>query len=136
MRISDWSSDVCSSDLQADYETTLDSLFLGSYHFVFNDRNPLVGGEENLALRQAISLSIDREDINTSVYNGSRTTSTGIVHEGIPGWTEGICEFCAYDLDADKATYHELVDACNTHTGPSAVQCNPAAIQDPVGALP
>src|SRR3546814_16952127 len=121
MRISDWSSDVCSSDLQADYETTLDSLFLGSYHFVFNDRNPLVGGEENLALRQAISLSIDREDINTSVYNGSRTTSTGIVPEGIPGWTEGICEFCAYDLDAAKAKYQEWVEAGNTQARKSVV---------------
>src|SRR3546814_14436626 len=116
MRISDWSSDVCSSDLQADYETTLDSLFLGSYHFVFNDRNPLVGGEENLALRQAISLSIDREDINTSVYTGSRTTSTRIVPEGIPGWPEGLCEFCAHDLDAAQANTPERAAPAHTPT--------------------
>src|SRR3546814_20676076 len=114
--------------------TTLDSLFLGSYHFVFNDRIPLVGGEENLALRQAISLSIDREDINTSVYNGSRTTSTGIVPEGIPGWTEGICEVCAYDLDAAQAKYQEGVDAGKTPTAPIKGQFNPDTRPDPGAA--
>ncbi len=58
--------------------TTLDVNILGSYHFVINDRAPQIGGEENLKLRQAISAAIDREDINAAVYNGSRTTSTGI----------------------------------------------------------
>jgi ABC-type oligopeptide transport system substrate-binding subunit len=120
---------------EADYATTLESLYLGSYHWVFNDRNPLVGGENNLALRQAISLSIDREDINASVYNGSRTTSTGITPEGIPGWKEGICEFCAFDLDAAKAKYQEWLDAGNTQTEPIPVQFNADAGHEPVVAI-
>ena len=120
---------------EADYATTLESLYLGSYHWVFNDRNPLVGGEENLALRQAISLSIDREDINTSVYNGSRTTSTGITPEGIPGWQEGICEYCTFDLDAATAKYQEWLDAGNTQSEPIPVQFNADAGHEPVVAI-
>ena len=60
------------------YGTTLDVAILGSYHFVFNFRDPRVGGDENLLFRQAISQAIDREEINAAVYDGSRTTSTGI----------------------------------------------------------
>jgi len=120
---------------EADYATTLDSLFLGSYHFVFNDRNPLVGGEGNLALRQAISLSIDRAEINDAVYNGSRTLSTGVTPEGIPGWTEGICDYCGYDLDAAKAKYQEWLDAGNTQSEPIPVQFNADAGHEPVVAI-
>ncbi|MGK2948895.1 MAG: peptide ABC transporter substrate-binding protein [Acidimicrobiales bacterium] len=120
---------------QEDYATTLDSLYLGTYHWVFNDRDPLVGGEENLALRQAISLSIDREDINESVYNGSRTTSTGIVPEGIPGWQEGICEYCGFDLEAATAKYQEWLDAGNTQSEPIPVQFNADAGHEPVVAI-
>src|SRR3546814_6104809 len=42
---------------QADYETTLDSLFLGSYHFVFNDRNPLRSDEHTSELQSLMRIS-------------------------------------------------------------------------------
>ena len=43
---------------------------LGSYYFLFNDRDEIVGGEENLLLRQAISQAIDRDAINEAVFDG------------------------------------------------------------------
>ena len=58
---------------------------LGSYHYDFNFRNPLVGGDENLLFRQAISQAIDREEINQAVYDGSRTLPTGVTPPGIAG---------------------------------------------------
>ena len=52
------------SEAQENYGTTLDVAILGSYHYDFNFRDPLVGGDENLLFRQAISQAIDREEIN------------------------------------------------------------------------
>ena len=46
--------------------------------------DPRVGGDENLLLRQAISMAIDREAINQSVYNGLRTVSTGVTPQVFP----------------------------------------------------
>ena len=120
---------------EADYATTLETLFLGSYHYDFNDENPLVGGEENLALRQAISLSIDRDEINDAVYNGSRNVSTGITPKGIPGQLDGICEYCGFDLDAATAKYQEWLDAGNTQTEPIPVQFNADAGHEDVVAI-
>ena len=42
-------------DAQENWGTTLDVEILGTYYFDFNDRDPSIGGEENLLLRQAIS---------------------------------------------------------------------------------
>ena len=105
---------------------------LGSYHFEFNDRAPQVGGEANLKLRQAISAAIDREDINAAVYNGSRTTSTGITPPGIPGFKEGLCEYCAYDPEQAQALYDEWVAAGGALDGPLPIQFNADAGHEPV----
>jgi ABC-type oligopeptide transport system substrate-binding subunit len=69
------------------------------------------------------------------VYNGSRTNSTGITPEGIPGWKEGICEYCTFDLEAAEAKYQEWLDAGNTQTEPIPVQFNADAGHEPVVAI-
>ena len=84
-------------EAQSNWGNTLDVNIMGSYHYDVNFRDPRVGGDENLLLRQAISMAIDREAINEAVYNGSRTISTGITPPGIPGFAEGLCDYCAYD---------------------------------------
>jgi ABC-type oligopeptide transport system substrate-binding subunit len=119
-------------DVEGSWGNTLDVNILGSYHFVINDRAPIIGGEANLKLRQAISAAIDREDINAAVYNGSRTTSTGITPPGIPGFKEGICEFCAYDPDQAQALYDEWVAAGGVQDGPIPIQFNADAGHEPV----
>lgn len=123
------------ADAEANYNNTLDVSILGSYHWVINDRNPLVGGEENLKLRQAISMAIDREEINEAVYNGSRTASTGIVPPGIPGFKEGICEFCTYDEAGAKALFDEWTAEGNSLTEPIPLQFNADAGHEPVAAI-
>jgi oligopeptide transport system substrate-binding protein len=120
------------SDAEATYGTTLDVDILGSYHFVINDRDPRIGGDENLALRQAISLAIDREEINEAVYNGSRNTSTGIVPPGIPGFAEGICEYCAYDEAAAQEKFDEWTAAGGALDEPLPIQFNADAGHEPV----
>jgi len=123
------------SDAKETYGTTLDVDLLASYHFVINDRDPLIGGEENLLLRQAVSQAIDREEINEAVYNGSRATPTGITPPGIPGYEEGLCEFCAYDEAAAQASFDEWKEAGNTQTEPLPIQFNADAGHEPVVAI-
>ncbi len=123
------------TDAEANYGTTTGQNVLGSYHFVINDRDPRIGGEENLKLRQAISAAIDREDINESVYNGSRTTSTGIVPPGIPGWVEGICEYCAYDPEQAQTLFDEWVAEGGVQSEPIPIQFNADSGHEPVVAI-
>ena len=119
-------------EAQENWETTIDTPFLGAYYFMFNDRDERVGGPENLKLRQAISQAINREDINTDVYEGSRTTATGITPPGIPGFEEGLCEFCEYDAEAAEAAYQEWLDEGNELTEPLPIQFNADAGHEPV----
>jgi oligopeptide transport system substrate-binding protein len=119
-------------EARSTYETTLDVAILGSYYFDFNVDDPVLGGDENLLLRQAISQAIDREDINDAVYEGTRTNSTGLLPPGIPGFTEDQCEYCAYDPEAAEAAYQEWQDAGNELTEPIPIQFNIGAGHEPV----
>ena len=114
------------------YATTIDEPVLGVYYFQINDRDPRIGGPDNKLLRQAISQAIDREEINQAVYEGSRTTATGITPEGIPGFQADLCEFCAYDVDAAQAAYEEWQAAGNSLTEPLPIQFNADAGHEPV----
>src|SRR5918996_2804003 len=114
------------------YATTLDDPVLGIYFFGFNQENPIVGGEENKLLRQAISQAIDREEINDAVYEGTRTTATGITPPGIPGFEEGLCDYCAYDPEAAQEAYDEWQAAGNSLPEPLPIQLNADAGHEPV----
>ena len=120
------------AEAESTYGTTLDVDILGSYHFLFNERSELVGGDENLLLRQAISQAIDREEINQAVYDGSRNTSTGITPSGIPGFAEGICDYCAYDPEAAQAAFDEWTAAGNSQSEPIPIQFNRDSGHEPV----
>ena len=90
-------------EARSNWGTTLDMTVLGSYYYAFNFRDPRFGGEENLLLRQAISMAINRETINEAVYNGTRTLSTGVTPPGIPGFLENVCDYCTYDPEGAAA---------------------------------
>ena len=63
--------------------------------------DPLIGGDENMQLRQAISQAIDREEINDAVYNGTRTTShRHHACRASRASKKELCEYCAYDPEA------------------------------------
>jgi ABC-type transport system substrate-binding protein len=94
-------------EAQDTYETTIETPFLGAYYFQINQDDPRIGGPENKLLRQAISQAIDREEINGAVYEGTRVTATGIAPEGVPGWEEGLCDYCAYDPEAAEQAYED-----------------------------
>ena len=83
-----------------------------------------LGGDENLAVRQAISLAIDRERINDQIYDGARVSATGVTPPGIPGFTEGLCEYCAYDAEAAQQAFDDWTAEGNSLDEPIPIQFN------------
>lgn len=117
------------------WATTLDTKILGSYHWVISDNSAQLGGAKNLKLREAINQAINRDEINTTVYNGTRSTSTGVTPPGIPGYKAGLCSVCAYDVDKAKAAFAEWTAAGNTLTEPITLQFNAGAGHEPVAQI-
>ena len=98
-------------DAASKYNNTTKSAQIGSYFFDFGFADPVVGGEKNLKLRQAISMAIDRDEINNKVYDGVRNIPTGITPPGIPGFKADLCQYCKYDKDAAKKLFDEWTAA-------------------------
>lgn len=60
------------------------------------------------ALRQAISMAIDRETIIKQIFNGTRVPASGWVSPVVDGYKEGQCgEFCTFDEAKAKAKLQE-----------------------------
>lgn len=63
---------------------------------------------QDVRVRQAISMAIDRETINDVIYGGAYTPATAFTPAIEPGTPEGICgEYCEYDPEAAKALLDE-----------------------------
>jgi len=112
-------------DAMSKYPNTVKSPTMGSYFFDYGFNDPVLSGDKNLKLRQAISLAIDRDDINKKVYEGTRNISTGITPPGIPGFKRGLCKYCEYNPTEAKKLYDEWKAAGNSLTAPIKVQYNP-----------
>jgi oligopeptide transport system substrate-binding protein len=117
------------------YGNTLDVSILGSYHWVMNTEEGPIAGDENLKLRQAISAAINRDEINDAVYNGSRTTSTGVTPEGIPGFKADLCDYCTYDVEQAQGLFDEWKAEGNSLSEPIPLQFNADAGHEPVAAI-
>jgi ABC-type oligopeptide transport system substrate-binding subunit len=117
------------------YGHTAETDMIGSYFFSFDMNDPVVGGPNNKLLRQAISQAINREEINDAAYDGIRETATGITPKGIPGFKEGLCNYCAYDKDAAQKAFDDWKAAGNSLTAPIKIQFNTDAGQEPVAAI-
>lgn len=63
---------------------------------------------QNKELRQAISMSIDREAINEAIYGGLYAPANSLTAPNMNGDPAGICdELCSFDPDAAKAKLEE-----------------------------
>lgn len=114
-----------------EYGTTLDVELLNSYHFQINWEDPVLGGPENVELRRAMSLAINRDEINEVAYNGTQAVASGLVPPAIPGATDDLCDHCRYDPDAARAAFTAWQDAGNSLDGPITLQVNAGSDHEP-----
>ncbi|WP_231642851.1 ABC transporter substrate-binding protein [Nocardia sp. NRRL S-836] len=76
--------------------------------------------KDNVKLRQAISMAINREQITKTVLAGSYTPSDGWVSPGINGHRKGVCgEYCTYNPEKAKQLLKE-----SGFTGKLTIQSN------------
>ncbi|WUL64099.1 ABC transporter substrate-binding protein [Amycolatopsis sp. NBC_00345] len=103
-----------------------------------------VPGYDNLNLRKAISMAIDRTQITKTVMNDTYVPADGYISQGIPGYRPGVCEFCKFDpaqaktlfaqsgfkgkltiaSNADGGRKEPLVAACNSIKNVLGVECD------------
>jgi ABC-type transport system substrate-binding protein len=119
------------ADAQANHNNVI-SPALGTRYFEVKWDNPLIGGAENVKLREAIMLAINRQEISDAIYDGTNAVATSIIPPGIPGFTEGICEFCKYDPEGATAAFEEWKAAGNSQAEPLKIQLNADAGHEPV----
>lgn len=123
------------ADAMAKYGNTVKSPTMGVYYYGFGWKDPVLGGAKNAKLRQAISMAIDREQINKKVYEGTRALPTGIVPPGVPGFKKGICKYCSFDLAGAKAKFAEWKAEGNSLTGPITLDFNTGGSHEDVVAI-
>lgn len=63
---------------------------LSIQYYGFNWADPTVGGFANAKLRQAASLCINRDQINTTIFDNTRAIATGVTPPGVPGFKAGL----------------------------------------------
>ena len=107
-----------------------DRPILGVYYFLFNQRDPVVGGPANLKLRQAIALAIDRKAIVDSVYSGARKVATGFTPPGIPGYKENLAKLPERDLNRAR----QLLAEWERESGKTAASLPPIKLNFGAGA--
>lgn len=112
------------ADATRKYPNTTKAAQIGAYFFDFGFADPVVGGEKNIKLRQAISQAIDRDEINKKVYDGVRNIPTGVTPPGIPGFKADLCTACKSDKDAAKKAFDEWKAAGGSISGPLKISFN------------
>ena len=60
-------------------------------------------GEEGILRRQAISMAINREEITTAIFSGTRTPARDFTSPVIDGWDGNLTNATVLDFNADKA---------------------------------
>lgn len=79
----------------------IDEPMSATWYLGFNMNNPVVGGPENLELRKAIALAIDREAVVNTVYQGGRRVGYTIVPPELP----------SYNADAAPVNHRDVAAA-------------------------
>jgi len=75
------------------------------YYYLIN--NTIAPFKDNVKLRQALSMAIDRQEICDKVYEGVRVPATGMVPPGIAGYVEDQWPEATYDVEGAKALLAE-----------------------------
>ncbi|GAA3855576.1 ABC transporter substrate-binding protein [Saccharothrix violaceirubra] len=74
---------------------------------------------DDVNVRKALSLAINREEITQRIFEGSRKPADGWVHPLTEGYKPGQCEFCKFDPTKAKEYWAKA-----NYTGPIILQSN------------
>lgn len=108
---------------------------LGVYYFAIGQDVPFLGGQKNLKLREAISLAINRTQIDNTIWDGTRPLATSFTPKGVPGAAANLCSFCSYDKSQAKKLYSDWKNAGNKLPHPIEVQVNANAGHDDLALI-
>ena len=73
-------------------DDVVNSRLLAVEFWGFNMKSPAVGGPDNLKLRQAIALAVNKGDINDKVYGGAREIATSFAPPAVPGYDASLAQ--------------------------------------------
>lgn len=62
---------------------------------------------QDVDVRRALSMAIDRDTIIDNIYSGARVKAESIIPPTLPSAREGACEYCEFDPEAAAALYEE-----------------------------
>ena len=81
---------------------------------------------DDVDVRRAFSMAIDRQAIIDAIFDGARTPATSVIPPVLPAFREGICEACEYDPDQAA----ELLEEAGGWDGELTVYFNSGAGHD------
>ena len=96
----------------------LDGITATSYLYGFDTT---VAPFDDVRIRRALSLAIDREALAEDVMRGTRAVATSLLPPSVPGSTEGACEYCRHD----PAAAAELLAEVRAEADADAVEPDP-----------
>ena len=108
---------------------------LGTDYWGFNWEDPTVGGTKNMLLRRAIAKAIDRDQISTVIYQGTRKPASGLLPPGLPGFKAGNGMPATRDLAGAKADFAQWKKLGNSLKSPIRLSYNDGAGWDKVAAI-
>ncbi|NLE11561.1 MAG: ABC transporter substrate-binding protein, partial [Actinobacteria bacterium] len=102
------------------------------YYILINNKDEVLS---NTALRQALSMAINRQAIIDTIFEGLREPATGIAPWGVAGYTENQWAYAKYDVEAAKAKLAEAGFPNGEGLPEIALSCNSGVGHEDIMAM-
>ncbi len=102
------------------------------YYILINNKDEIMS---NQALRQALSMAINRQAIIDTIFEGLREPATGIVPWGVDGFIKDQWAYAKYDVEAAKAKLAEAGYPNGEGLPEIALSCNSGVGHEDIMAM-
>lgn len=93
-----------------------DGLTSAVYLYTFDTSRPPF---DDVRMRQAISLALDRESIARDVMGSTRVAATSLIPTSLPGAVSGLCQHCLFDPEQAVALFQSVTEEKQADLDPS-----------------